>query len=94
VQFATTADAARVIAGVEVTTRSSDLGETTPMLAQIAQRTGVRAAELLVDGGYTQHAGLDQAAEEWGGGRVAAAHGHRRGQGDLPAAGRHGGDRP
>jgi len=62
VQFATTADAARVIAGVAVTTRGSDMGETTPMLEQIAQRTGVRPAELLVDGGYPQHQAIDQAA--------------------------------
>jgi transposase len=62
VQFATTTDAARVIAGVAVTTRGSDMGETTPMLAQIEARTGVRPAELLVDGGYPQHAAIDQAA--------------------------------
>jgi len=62
VQFATTADAARVIAGVAVTTRGSDMGETTPMLAQIEARTGVRPAELLVDGGYPQHEAIDQAA--------------------------------
>ena len=63
VQLATTADAARVIVGVEVTNRGSDMGETTPMLEQIEQRTGARPAELLVDGGYTQHEAIDQAAE-------------------------------
>jgi len=64
VQFATTTDAARVIVGVDVTARGSDMGETTPMLAQIEARTGVRPAELLVDGGYAQHAALDAAAAQ------------------------------
>ena len=64
VQFATTTDAARVIVGVEATNRGSDAGQATPMLAQIEQRTGVRPAEMLVDGGYAQHAAIDQAAEQ------------------------------
>ncbi len=64
VQFATTADQARVIVGVEVTNRGSDAGQSTPMLEQIEQRTGVRPAELLVDGGYAQHEAIDQAAEQ------------------------------
>lgn len=64
VQFATTADPARVIVGVEVTNRGSDAGESTPMLQQIEQRTGVRPAELLVDGGYAQHAAIDEAAQQ------------------------------
>ena len=63
VQFATTADEARVIVGVDVTNRGSDAGQATPMLEQIHARTGVRPAEILVDGGYTQHEGIDQAAE-------------------------------
>ncbi len=62
VQFATTTDAARVIVGVDVTNRGSDMGQATPMLEQIHERTGVRPAEILVDGGYTQHEGIDQAA--------------------------------
>jgi len=62
VQLATTTDAARVIVGVGVTNRGSDMGETTPMLEQIEARTGVRPAELLVDGGYPQHEAIDQAA--------------------------------
>jgi len=64
VQFATTADQARVIVGVEVTNRGSDAGQSTPMLEQIEQRTGVRPAELLVDGGYAQHEAIDQAAQQ------------------------------
>lgn len=63
VQFATTTDQARVIVGVEVTNRGSDMGESTPMLAQIETRTGVRPRELLVDGGYPGHEALDQAAD-------------------------------
>lgn len=34
------------------------------MLEQIERRTGVRPAELLVDGGYAQHQAIDQAAEK------------------------------
>ncbi|MGH6958910.1 MAG: transposase, partial [Dongiaceae bacterium] len=64
VQFATTADKARVIVGVAVTNRGSDMGESTPMLEQIEQRTGVRPAELLVDGGYTRHEAIDQAVQK------------------------------
>ena len=64
VQFATTADAARAIVGVEVTNRGSDAGQSTPMLQQIEQRTGVRPAEMLVDGGYAQHEAIDQAAQQ------------------------------
>jgi hypothetical protein len=62
VQCATTADPARVIVGVDVTNRGSDAGQSPPMLEQVAQRTGVRPAELLVDGGYAQHAAIDQQA--------------------------------
>jgi len=64
VQFATTTDQARVIVGVEVTNRGSDAGQSTPMLQQIEQRTGVRPDEMLVDGGYAQHAAIDQATEQ------------------------------
>ncbi len=64
VQFATTSDAARVIVGVDVTHRGSDAGQSTPMLEQIEARTGVRPAEMLVDGGYAQHEAIDQAAEK------------------------------
>jgi uncharacterized protein (DUF885 family) len=64
VQFATTTDAARVIVGVEATNRGSDAGQSTPMLEQIEQRTGVRPAEMLVDGGYAQHAAIAQAAAQ------------------------------
>ena len=64
VQFATTTDAARVIVGVEVTARGSDMGQTIPMLDQIEKRTGQRPSEILVDGGYVDHASIDRATEE------------------------------
>ena len=64
VQFATTTDKARVIVGVEVTNRGSDAGQSTPMLQQIEERTGVRPDEMLVDGGYARHAAIDQATEQ------------------------------
>jgi transposase len=62
VQFATTTDTARIIVGVAVTNRGSDMGESTPMLEQIEKRTGLLPSTLLVDGGYTQHDAIEQAA--------------------------------
>ncbi|MBI4729068.1 MAG: IS1182 family transposase [Acidobacteria bacterium] len=62
IQFATTTDEARVIVGVEVTGRGTDMGETTPMLDQIERRTGRRPAEILADGGYPAHEAIDEAA--------------------------------
>jgi transposase len=61
VQFATTADAARVIVGVDVSNRGSDANQSTPMLEQIERRTGVRPNAYLVDGGYTQHEAIEHA---------------------------------
>jgi hypothetical protein len=63
VQFATTTDRARVIVGVDVTNRGSDMGESTAMLAQIEERTGVLPQEILIDGGYPEHEALDRASE-------------------------------
>ena len=63
-QFATTTDAARVIVGVDVINRGSDAGQSTPMLAQVEARTGVRPKELLVDGGYAQLAAIEHAGEQ------------------------------
>lgn len=60
VQFATTTDAARAIVGVSVINRGSDQGQAMPMLEQIEARTGIRPAELLVDGGYPSHDTIDQ----------------------------------
>jgi transposase len=64
VQFATTADAARVIVGVDVSNRGSDMGQSTPMIEQIEERTGVVPKEILVDGGYAQHEAIDQASDK------------------------------
>lgn len=63
VQFATTADEARVIVGVEVINRGSDMGQSTPMLEQVEHCTGVRPEDALVDGGYAQHEAIDEAAK-------------------------------
>jgi transposase len=63
-QFATSTDAARLIVGVDVTNRGSDMGQATPMIEQIEQRTGMRPAELLVDGGYPGHQTVEEAAEK------------------------------
>ena len=63
VQFGTTTDQARVIVGVDVINRGSDAGQSTPMLDQVEHRTGVRPAEVLLDGGYAQHEAIDQAAD-------------------------------
>jgi transposase len=64
VQFGTTTDQARVIVGVDVINRGSDAGQSTPMIEQIEQRTGVRPAEVLIDGGYAQHEAIDQAVDK------------------------------
>jgi len=64
VQLGTTTDGARVIVGVDVTNSGSDANLSTPMLEQIEQRTGVRPAQHLVDGGYAQHDAIDKAADQ------------------------------
>ena len=63
VQFATTTDAARVIVGVDVGNRGSDMGQSTLACARVA-RTGVRPDEILLDGGYAQHDAIDAAAAQ------------------------------
>ena len=62
VQFAMTADAARVIVGVSITNRGSDAAEAAPMLDQVEARTGERPREYLVDGGYVAHEAVDAVA--------------------------------
>lgn len=62
VQFATTVDSARLIVGVDVTSKGSDQGEAEPMIEQIEAMYGERPAELLVDGGYLAHDTLDELA--------------------------------
>lgn len=63
VQVATDTEA-RVIVGVQVTNSGSDLGQLTPMLEDIAQRTGRKPEQMLVDSGYVhldqiEHAGTE-----------------------------------
>lgn len=40
------------------------MGQSTPLLEQIEQRTGVRPDELLVDGGYAQHQAIEHATDK------------------------------
>jgi len=60
IQLATDVDA-RVIVGVRVITSSSDNGQVIPMLNEIERRTGRTPERWLVDGGYVNHASLDEA---------------------------------
>jgi hypothetical protein len=62
IQLATTSDSVRAIVGVSVTNRGSDQAQASAMLEQVEARTGVRPTELLVDGGYSGHDAVDQAA--------------------------------
>jgi len=64
VQLATTTDQARVIVGVEVTNRGSDMGQAPPMLDQVENRTGKRPTEILVDGGFVDHASIDRMTQD------------------------------
>lgn len=53
----------KVIVGVSVTNRGSDMNEMTAMLEQIEQRCGSRPQEHLVDGGYVKLEAIASAAE-------------------------------
>ena len=48
---------------MSVSNLGSDASESTPILEQVEERTGVRPAEILVDGGYAQHEAIDKATE-------------------------------
>jgi transposase len=61
-QFATDVEA-RVIVGVQVTNRGSDLGQLEPMLEEIGRRTEQLPKEHLVDGGYVKLGAIERAAE-------------------------------
>ena len=69
VQLATTT-AGGVIVGVGVTNAGTDAEQMTPMLAQVEARTGVKPAEVLVDGGFSNLDAIDRA--EQGGTQVYA----------------------
>ncbi|HVS86405.1 MAG TPA: transposase [Gaiellaceae bacterium] len=64
VQFATTCDDARVIAGVTVTNSGTDNAEAVPMVAELDRRYDLKPAELLVDGGYAGHDTLEKLAPD------------------------------
>ena len=63
VQLATTTDG-RAIVGVQVTNRGSDAGQLEPMVDEIAQRTGTRPTEYLVDGGFVTLESIATAAAQ------------------------------
>lgn len=60
----------RVIVGVGLTNRGSDLGEVVPMLDRIERWTGRLPSEYLADGGFTDHGSIDAVAAS--GGRLYA----------------------
>lgn len=60
IQFATDVDS-RVIVGVDVTTIGSDQGQLLPMLDQIEERLDARPESMLLDGGFTKLAAIDEA---------------------------------
>lgn len=51
--------AAQVVVGVDVSNLGSDQGKMPPMVDQIEDRYGESPAEVLVDGGYTDHDSID-----------------------------------
>ncbi|MGI0148977.1 MAG: transposase, partial [Thermoplasmata archaeon] len=61
-QFCTDTDS-RVVTGVSVDNRGSDMGHVDPMLDQIESRTGLVPGEHLVDGGYVRHEDMQKAAD-------------------------------
>ncbi len=54
--------ASQVIVGVDVTTAGSDMGQMSPMVAQVEQRLGRAPEQWLVDGGFPAHAQIDAVA--------------------------------
>lgn len=60
IQFATDVDS-RVIVGVDVTTIGSDQGQLIPMLDQVEDRFDALPESLLLDGGFTKLAAIDEA---------------------------------
>ncbi len=61
VQLATDAES-RFVVGVQVTNAGSDRGQMVPMLDEIERRTGARPVEHLVDGGFSNHDAITEAA--------------------------------
>lgn len=63
VQLAVDTDA-RAIVGVSVTNSGTDMGQITPMVAEVERRTGQKSEEWLVDGGYTSLQDIQAAGEQ------------------------------
>jgi len=64
IQFATTADKARVIVAVTVSNSGTDVAESVPMMEVIENNYGKVPSELLADGGYVSEEVIDQLAEK------------------------------
>ena len=62
-QFAVDTDT-RAIVGVGVTNGGTDMGQITPMIEEVERRTGKKAKEWLVDGGYTSLTDIHAASEQ------------------------------
>jgi transposase len=60
-QFATDTET-RLIVGVTATNAGTDTNQLEPMLDEVERRTGTTPAQALVDGGYMNFAGVEQAA--------------------------------
>ena len=71
VQFSTDTQT-QVIAAVEVVNQGTDAGQMTPLVEQIEQRTGIRPAEVLVDGGFATLKDIQQVNDPERGHRVYA----------------------
>lgn len=63
IEFSSTCST-QVIAGVDVTTVGSDMGQITPMNEQIHDRHAVYPREALVDGGFVKHQDIEAAAAQ------------------------------
>lgn len=63
VQLATDV-ASRVVVGVAVSNQGTDTGQLAPMLQQVKQRCGSLPGTMLVDGGFTKLADIEQAGAE------------------------------
>jgi hypothetical protein len=62
-QFGSDCDAL-VIAGVEVSSSGSDMGQLAPMVEQVEQRTGVIPSQWMADGGFPAHDQIDAVADK------------------------------
>jgi transposase len=60
IQFATTADKARVIVAVTVSNSGTDVAESVPMMEVIENRYGRAPTKLLADGGYVSEEVIDK----------------------------------